>query len=52
MPRTHNRTSITDVSQILAILFIAFICLAIGRSVRPNRNSSFQCPSRPSTRQE
>jgi len=33
-------------------LFIAFICLAIGRSVRPNRNSSFQCPSRPSTRQE
>jgi len=33
-------------------LFIAFICLAIGRSVRPNRNSLFQCPSRPSTRQE
>lgn len=33
-------------------VFIAFICLAIGRSVRPNRDSSLQRSSRPSTPQE
>lgn len=34
------------------IVFTAFVCLAIGRSVRPNRDSSFQLLVQPSIPQE